>query len=61
MLPELMYDKICKQIDSKCGAQLKLILFFIGCGESFRIPLKTIIDRIGLSKDSYYHARDGLE
>lgn len=61
MIPEAVLYRLCEQLDPKSGAQFRLIIFLIGCGESFRLPLKTVMDKLHISKDSYYKARTQLE
>lgn len=61
VIPDIVYSAICKQLDSKKGAQLKLLLFYIGCAEGFGVPLRTVMERLGFTRDGYYRARAGLQ
>lgn len=40
---------------------LKIMLFVTGNAEGFAVAQKTIMDRCGMSKDSYYKSRQMLE
>lgn len=53
---------IFKNIDGKCGAQLKLILFLTGNADngSFAIAEKTVCERCGFTAETYKKARKSL-
>ena len=53
---------IFRGIPGKCGAQLKLMLFFTGNATdgSFAVAEQTVIDRCGISESTYKKARKAL-
>lgn len=56
----LLEEKIMQGIDSRQGVALKVMLFLTGNAEGFGIALKTITERLNITKTAYYSARKYL-
>lgn len=60
-LPQKDVDKIYHLLDGNNGNAIKLITVLLGSKSGFAPSVKWICDRTGMSKSSYYRARDYLQ